>query len=80
MRGRVMSILLVAWIGLFPFTALLFGALGSRMGIRPTFLLTGSICLAASVLLLKWRAAIGTPDDEADLRAAVPLAFASEDG
>jgi hypothetical protein len=66
MRGRVMSLSLVAFIGLFPFTSYGLGALASAVGTPATFVGCGVVCLVASVTALGWRRDIWIPGAAAD--------------
>jgi predicted MFS family arabinose efflux permease len=65
LRGRVMSILLVAWIGLFPVTSLGIGWVAGRIGVPATISWSGLVCLVASVYALRWRGVV-RPVDHAD--------------
>ena len=49
-RGRVMSFYTMAFFGMGPLGSLLAGALAGMIGILPTFLTFGTICLTASVV------------------------------
>jgi len=48
MRGRVMSLFSMMFLGMAPFGAFLAGAAAQRIGARPTVLVGGAICAAAS--------------------------------
>jgi MFS family permease len=67
MRGRVMSLSLVAFIGLFPFTSYALGGVASAVGTPATFVGCGGVCLIASLLVIRRRADIWIPaaDDTA---------------
>jgi hypothetical protein len=62
MRGRVMSLSLVAFVGIFPFTSYLLGSVASVVGSPATFVGCGAVCLMASLLATRWRRAIWIPD------------------
>lgn len=49
MRGRVMALYTLAFLGTMPFGSLVAGALANRIGTPPTLVLGGLICLLASV-------------------------------
>jgi MFS family permease len=55
MRGRVMSIQILALIGFIPIASLAAGWLADHIGLQELFLGAGLACLAFSVLLLRWR-------------------------
>ena len=61
MRGRVMSLSMVAFVGLFPFTSYGLGFLASAVGTQETFVGCGVVCLLASVAVLRWRSDIWIP-------------------
>lgn len=61
MRGRVMSLSMVAFVGIFPFTSYALGAVASAVGTAATFVGCGVVCLAASLLAIRWRSAIWIP-------------------
>lgn len=66
MRGRVMSLSLVAFVGIFPFTSYLLGGVASAVGTPATFVGCGAVCLVASLGATRWRRAIWIPDPAAD--------------
>jgi len=49
-RGRVMSFYTMAFFGMGPLGSLLAGGLAGTIGILPTFLMFGTICLSASLV------------------------------
>jgi MFS family permease len=55
MRGRVMSIQVLALVGFLPITSLLGGWLADQIGLDRLFVGAGLACLAFSFLLLRWR-------------------------
>jgi len=55
MRGRVMAIFLLAFVGLFPFTSLVFGWLADLTSVRATFGIAGAAIVIFSLALLRWR-------------------------
>lgn len=61
MRGRVMSLSLVAFVGVFPFSSFGLGRLASGIGTQATFVGCGVVCLAASLVTLRWRRDIWIP-------------------
>jgi MFS family permease len=50
MRGRVMSLFTIAFLGLTPFGSLIVGSLASKIGVQHTLLATGTTCLIAVVV------------------------------
>ncbi len=76
MRGRVMSIHMTALIGFIPFTALFGGLVVDRIGIRSTFTGAGLVCLAFSLLLVRWGRHIRLSDEPAGERERVRTAVA----
>ena len=84
LRGRVMSILLVAWIGLFPVTSLVIGWIAARVGVPATISGSGVICLVASLAAVRARHVVrpltGGKDHAAedDLTGATQESVASE--
>lgn len=63
-RGRVMGIYLLIFMGGTPFGSPLIGLATDYIGIRKTILLCGAISLAASLLVwLKFRHKVGVPED-----------------
>lgn len=61
MRGRVMSLSLVAFVGIFPFSSFLLGRLATGVGTSATFVGCGVVCLVASVATVRWRRDIWIP-------------------
>jgi len=66
MRGRVMAIHMTALIGVVPITALAGGLLADRYGIRAVFVGAGLVCLAFSMVLVRWAHHIRLPEVPAD--------------
>lgn len=54
-RGRAMSIYALAFVGLFPFSSFISGALASQIGVGTTLLAGGVVCLIFSLYALRWR-------------------------
>lgn len=52
-RGKMMSIYSLSFIGLSPFGALLIGFLSNSIGIEPTLIICGSILFLADILVMK---------------------------
>jgi MFS family permease len=52
-RGRVMSILAMASVGMFPFGSLIAGSLASHLGATPTVIIAGASCIIASILFVR---------------------------
>lgn len=50
MRGRVMSLYTMAFLGMTPFGSLLIGFLGRHIGVSITLMLGGSLCLSGAIL------------------------------
>jgi MFS family permease len=65
LRGRVMSILLVAWIGLFPVSSLGIGWVADRVGVPATITWSGVLCLVASLVATRWRHVVAGVDAQA---------------
>jgi len=61
MRGRVMSLSTVAFVGIFPFSSFVLGRIADITGIQATFVGCGAVCLVASVIALHWRSHIWIP-------------------
>jgi hypothetical protein len=61
MRGRVMSLSMVAFVGLFPFTSYALGYVASALGTQQTFVGCGLVCLVASLASLRRRRDIWIP-------------------
>ena len=70
-RGRVMSFYTMAFFGMGPLGSLLAGGLAGTIGILPTFLTFGTICLSAS-LVFTAHAAEPAEGDPADVRSGRP--------
>lgn len=62
LRGRVMSIHMVAWIGLFPVTSWISGVIADRIGVMATLSGAGIACLAFCTTLARWLPAVDTVD------------------
>jgi len=52
MRGRVMSIYTLSFMGLLPFGNLLAGSVAQKIGTPATLLINGSLCIGASLLFM----------------------------
>ena len=76
MRGRVMAIHMTALVGFIPFTSLAAGVIVDRVGIRTTFTGAGLLCLAFSLLLLRWGRHIRLREEPPDERERVDTAQA----
>ena len=76
MRGRVMAIHMTALVGFIPFTSLAAGLIVDRVGIRTTFTGAGLMCLAFSLLLLRWGRHIRLREEPVDERERVDTAVA----
>ena len=50
MRGRVMSLFTIAFLGLTPFGSLFLGSLAAKVGVQHTLLATGTTCLVAVII------------------------------
>lgn len=61
MRGRIMALSMVAFIGIFPFSSFVLGRVATAVGIQATFVGCGLVCLVASLAALRWRAEIWIP-------------------
>ena len=60
LRGRVMSVYSMMFMGMAPFGALLAGAIAHRLGAPVTVAIGGAVCIAGSVVFgLKWPALRG---------------------
>jgi ENTS family enterobactin (siderophore) exporter len=62
MRGRVTSLSMVAFVGVFPFTSFAFGYLAEAIGTRATFLGCGVACLVVALGALRWVGSIRMPE------------------
>jgi MFS family permease len=54
LRGRMMSIVMMAWVGSIPFASWLWGAVASRVPVGRTFVLAAVVLLGATVVALPW--------------------------
>ena len=58
-RGRVISLYVASFVGMLPFGNLITGTLASTVGTPHTMLITGSLCVVASIVfsthLRRWR-------------------------
>lgn len=61
LRGRLMSVLLLAWVGLLPFASLVAGAVADRLGVPATYLGAGLVCLGLGAVLAAVRGRLATP-------------------
>lgn len=61
MRGRVMALSTVAFLGVFPFSSYLLGWVADAVGTQQTFVGCGVVCLAATAVAARWRTAIRLP-------------------
>jgi len=52
---------MVAFVGIFPFTSYALGGIASVVGTEATFVGCGVVCLAASLIAIRWRRAIWIP-------------------
>ena len=76
-RGRVMGLYLLIFMGGTPFGSPLIGLATDYMGIRPTIALCGGISLSASLFVwIKYRNKVGVP---ADISVAAVLKSANSD-
>jgi MFS family permease len=66
LRGRVMAIYSMMFMGMAPVGALLSGVLAERLGAAPTVALGGAFCIAGGLILL-WR----LPGIRADARRLI---------
>lgn len=48
-RGRVMSLFMMAFLGMLPWGSLVVGALAGRIGVHRTLMLEGAVCLAGAL-------------------------------
>jgi len=63
-RGRVMGLYLLIFMGGTPFGSPLIGLATDYMGIRPTIAMCGGISLSASLFVwIKYRNKVGVPAD-----------------
>ncbi len=61
LRGRVMSLAMVAFVGVLPLSSFVLGRVATAVGTQETFVLCGVVCMAAVLLALRWRATIRLP-------------------
>lgn len=82
LRGRIMSIVNIAWIGLLPFTSQLFGWLADLASVNAVFVGAGAACLLFSVTLMRWRGHIRMlhPDDADPDSQLLAYEVAAEEG
>jgi len=52
-RGRVMSLYTMSFLGITPFGSLLGGSLADRIGVTPTLIIAGSVCILGSIFFNK---------------------------
>jgi MFS family permease len=64
LRGRVMALSLVAFVGIFPFSSYLLGWVAAAAGTQRTFVGCGLVCLLATVAAVRWRTSIRLPHPE----------------
>jgi MFS family permease len=64
MRGRVMSIQMLALVGLVPIASLAGGWIADHVGLERLFVGAGLACLAFSLLLVRWRRHFRTTEIE----------------
>lgn len=65
LRGRVMAIHMLAFVGTFPVTSWIAGVIADVVGVRQTMVGAGAVCLAFALYALRWRPHIrmdGPPD------------------
>lgn len=72
LRGRLMSVLLLAWVGLLPFSSLAAGALADGTGVPAVYLGAGVVCLGLSAVLVLARRRVGAAADRTLPDHAVP--------
>lgn len=53
-RGRVMSLFMMAFLGMIPWGSLMVGALADRIGVHQTLMLEGIACLAGSLVFTRF--------------------------
>jgi MFS family permease len=68
LRGRVMALFVMAFLGIMPISGLLFGTLGTAIG-PSNAVLVGAIALGAWALLLVIRPSMITPKEPAEVAA-----------
>jgi len=54
LRGRMMSLVMMAWIGSIPFASWLWGLIASRLQVGRTFVVAAAVMLAVAGLALPW--------------------------
>ncbi len=52
-RGRIMSLYTMAFMGMMPFGSLMMGSLASTVGVSETLMLSGLICIVASLIFAR---------------------------
>lgn len=55
LRGRVMSLHNIAWVGLFPLASIAAGRIAAAIGTADTLVWAAGVCLASSLVLIPWR-------------------------
>lgn len=75
LRGRVMAVVLLAWVGTIPVSALVLGVVAQHAGTRATIVGCAVVCLLASVTVLRHTVALRTSAalQRAPGPAALPL-------
>jgi MFS family permease len=63
LRGRVMAIWAMIFMGFAPFGALVAGSLAAAVGPSPTLIVGGTICVMASVAYLRWLSGVHPTTD-----------------
>ena len=64
MRGRLVSLHQMAWIGLFPIIGLVSGWIATFVGLRLVFIGTGLVCAVAALPVVRRRHEIGAPPSD----------------
>jgi MFS family permease len=80
LRGRVMAMQMTGLIGFVPLASLGGGALADAVGIRGLFVGAGAVCLAFSVVAVRWRGAVREQVDAVSDDAIAALGVLEEEG
>lgn len=73
LRGRMMSLVMLVWIGSIPFASYLWGAVADRVGVSDTLLLSGLASTVLGLVAILWRQRIRMKPIEDDETATLAL-------
>ena len=61
MRGRVMSLCVITFVGFYPILGVLGGLVSNNTGVPPLFVVAGVVCLLYLIPLARWAPEIDLP-------------------